>query len=384
MDPDEAIERVDSGRAWDEFCELLRDAGAILQRDDLGLDTFDRAEGLRYLARLTQNGLSSFLENPGPRHPRLRALPEHCGFGLDNPDNVYQSAGINPAFDYRIRGTRGTIAYLSFAAQNQNFARRDRITGGAGHLDHTELELADDGTFEVIASQREHAGNWLALAPDSSMILVRETFADRAHEVAADVHIECIGVTDAPAPIDPALVPDQLLGGAMYAIGASSWFADWVAPWRAEPNRLHFPDPEQHRVVGGDPNIVFQLGYWSLAPDEALIVEATPPRCEYWNFQLGNIWAECLDKRRPISRNLVSTTYEPDGSFRLVVAPVDPGSPNWIDTCGHRHGIMGLRWVRAATHPPATARVVAAAEIATELRPSSVGRGASHSSRASS
>ncbi len=367
MSEADAVERVDSGAAWEEFCSLLADAGAVLQRDDLGLDTFDRAEGLRYLARLTQNGLSSFLENPGPRHPRLRALPEHCGFGLDNPDNLYQSVGINPTFDYRITGTRGTISYLSFGAQNQNYARRDRITGGAGHLDHTELEIAADGTFEVLASQREQPGNWLRLAPDTSMILVRQTFADRSKEVAADLRVECVGVTEAPTQLVPSAVPDQLLGAAMYAIGASAWFADWVAPWREEPNRLHFPDPEHHRLVGGDPNIVFQLGYWTLGPDEALVVEATPPTCEYWNFQLGNIWAECLDKRRQISRNVVTTTYEPDGSFRLVVAHEDPGVANWLDTCGHRHGIMGMRWVRADSHPAATTRVVPVADVARGL-----------------
>jgi hypothetical protein len=354
---------ADAARAWDEFCDLLRESAAVLRRDDLGLDTFDRAEGLRYLARLTQNGLLSFLENPGPRHPRFQVLPEHCGFGLDNPDNVYASAGISAALDYRITGTRGTIAYLSFAAQNQNYARRASITGGAGHLDHTQLEVGRDGSFELIASQREHPGNWLRLAPDTGMILVRQTFADRSREVAADLRIECLGVDDGPPPIEPALVPDQLLGAAMYAIGASAWFADWVAPWRAAPNRLHFPDPEHHRLVGGDPNIVFQLGYWALAPDEALVVEATPPRCEYWNFQLGNIWAECLDKRRTIARSIASTTLEPDGSFRLVVAHSDPGHSNWIDTCGHRHGIMGLRWVRAETHPPATIRVVPQASV---------------------
>jgi hypothetical protein len=349
--------------AWSEFCALLDDAGAVLRRDDLGLDAFDRAEGLRYLARLTQNGLASFLESPGPRHPAFHRLPEHCGFGLDNPDNVYMSAGIDPALDYRIRGSRGSIAYLSFAAQNQNYARRDRITGGAGHLDHTELELDVDGTFEVIASQLSQPGNWLRLAPDSSMILVRQTFADRSRESAAIVTIECIGVSEPPPPLDPARVPSKLLGAAMYTIGASSWFADWVAPWRAAPNRLHFPDPEQHRLVGGDPHIVFQLGYWSLEPDEALVVEALPPRCEYWNFQLGNIWAECLDKRRQISRNIATTTYDADGAFRLVVSAEDPGSPNWIDTCGHRHGIMGLRWVRADDHPPAITRVVPVDEL---------------------
>jgi len=356
MAPSDPLTQVETGEAWRELCRLLEEAGAVLQRDDLGLDTFDKAEGLRYLARLTQNGLLSFLEAPGPRHPAFLSMPSHCGFGLDNPDNVYSSASVDPALEYRITGTRGTIRYLSFAAQNQNFARPERITGGAGHLDHTDLEIDDGGTFTVIASQDEHPGNWLRLAPDTSMVLVRQTFA-LPTEVPAALEIECLGVDDPPPMLEPRAVPNQLLGGAMYAIGASSWFADWVAPWRAEPNQLHFPDPEHHRLVGGDPNIVFQLGYWALEPDEALIVEATPPRCEYWNFQLGNIWAECLDKRRQISRNIATTTVEPDGSFRLVVAHADPGHPNWIDTAGHRHGIMGLRWVAAETHPPATTRV---------------------------
>ncbi len=344
---------------WREFCVLLEQASAVLERDDLGLTDLDRAEGLRYLGRLLQNGLLSFLEKPGPRHPRFASLPPHCGFGLDNPDNVYASAGIDPEFDYRVHGTRGTIAYLSFAAQNQNFAARSRITGGAGHLNDDDLLLDADGRFEIVASRRERPGNWLRLADDSSMILVRQTFADRARERAADVTIECIGVDDAPPGLVPSAVPNQLLGAAMYAIGASTWFADWVAPWRADPNRLHFPDPEHHRLVGGDPNIVFQLGAFELGAGEALVIEVTPPACAYWNFQLGNIWAECLDKRRRISVNNATAAYEPDGSVRIVVAHRDPGHPNWIDTVGHEHGIMGMRWVRATTHPAARTKVVA-------------------------
>lgn len=343
---------------WDEFCDLLKQAGRLLERTDLGLTDFDRGEGLRYLARLTGVGLVNFLENPGPRRPEFRRLPAHAGFGLDNPDNVYSSAGIDPAHDYRITGKRGTIAYLSFAAQNQNYARRDRITGGAGHVDDHELVLGPDGEFEVIASQQPQPGNWLRLAPDSRMILVRQTFMDPATEVAVDPVIECLA-PPLPAPrLDPAGVREQLLGGAMYAIGASSWFADWVAPWRAEPNRMHAPDPEHHRLVGGDPNIVFRLGYWTLAPDERLVVEVVPPECDYWNFQLANVWSECLDQRyERISVNAHSAQPGPDGSVRIVVAHADPGEPNWVSTAGHAHGIMGLRWVRAATHPMPECRV---------------------------
>lgn len=342
----------DAIEVWDEFCDLLKQAGRLLERDDLGLTDFDRGEGLRYLARLAGVGLESFLENQGPRRPGFRRLPPHAGFGLDNPDNVYMSAGVDPTLEYRISGSRGTISYLSFAAQNQNYAKADRITGGAGHLNDEDLDIAPDGTFELIASQEPHPGNWLRLAPDSSMVLVRQTFMDPASEVAADLRIECLAPPPPPPRLDPDAVRNQLLGGAMYAIGASSWFADWVAPWREAPNTMHAPDPEHHRLVGGDPNIVFRLGYWSLAADEQLVIEVTPPECDYWNFQLANIWTECLDKRyEPISVNKHSATYEPDGSVRIVVAHEDPGEPNWISTTGHAHGIMGLRWVRAQSFP---------------------------------
>lgn len=347
---------------WAEFCDLLKEAGAVLLRDDLRPNAFDRGEGLRYLARLTQVGMVSFLENPGPLRPQFRALPANAGFGLDNPDNVYMSATIDARYDYRIRGSRGTIAYLSFAAQNQNYAKRDRLTGGAGHLNDDDLAVAPDGTFEVIASQEPPGGrggtSWLQLAPDSSMVLVRQTFMDPTTEVAAALTIECLAPPP-PAPrLDPGAVRNQLLGAAMYAIGASSWFADWVAPWVDHPNAFHAPDPEHHRLVGGDPNIVFRLGYWALAPHEMLVIETTPPECAYWNFQLANIWTECLDRRyERISVNKRSAVLEADGSVRIVVAHADPGHANWVSTAGHAHGIMGVRWVRADAHPMPICRV---------------------------
>jgi hypothetical protein len=366
---DDAVAKVVDGRAWLEFCALLEKAADVIRREDLDTTPFDRAEGHRYLSRLLAAGLSSFVETTGPAHPVFRPLPDLVKMGLDNPDNYYVSASIDPRRDYRIRGRRGTIHYLSFAAQNQNFAARDRITGGAGHLNDSELDLADDGSFEIVASQREPEGaapNWLRLAADTKQILVRQTFLERARERPVDLAIECLGAQDAPPAVDPARVPGQLLGAAMYAIGCAQWFADWVVGFRtrAPVNAFHLPSEDDHLRLGGDPNIRLWLGTWRLAPDEVLLVEATPPKCHYWNFQLGNVWAESLDHRfQRVHINSSQAAYRDDGSFELAVAHADPGHPNWISTAGHEHGTMGLRWVLADAHPEPHTRVVKISDV---------------------
>ncbi|MDJ0788914.1 MAG: hypothetical protein QNK05_19075 [Myxococcota bacterium] len=364
---DDPVARVETAEAWDDFCETLKKAGAVLLRDDIDATPFEKGEGLRYLSRLLRGGLVNFAEGLGPKHPVLRAMPEGVKMGLDNPDNYYLGAAINPAYTYRLTGTRGSIHYLSFAAQNQNFAATDKITGGAGHLEDSELVLDSEGRFEIIASQKEHAGNWLRMVPDTKQILVRQTFLDRANEKEVTIRIECLDAEGAPPdPLDPARVPGALQGAALYAMGCAQWFANWVVDFRnhAPVNAFHLPDAENHRLVGGDPNVRLWLGLWELEPDQALVIEATPPPCHYWNFQLGNIWAESLDYRnRNVHLNSGSAVLEDDGSFRLVVAAEDPGVPNWLDTAGHHRGTMGVRWVRAEHHPEPRTRVVSLEDV---------------------
>lgn len=363
---DPAVELA-NGQTWNEFCDALRKAAAVLQRPDIGASTFELAEGHRYLGRLLRAGLMSFGERTGSRYPVFRAMPDGVKMGLDNPDNYYVSATVSGRHRYRITGRRGSIHYLSFAAQSQNFAARDSIAGGAGHLNDADLVLAPDGTFEITASQEQAPGNWLRVTPQTSQILVRQTFLDRRREAPVELQIECLDGGGAPPPLEPEAVRGQLLGAAMYAIGCAQWFADWVVDFdnHAPVNQFHLPDAEQHRIVGGDPNIRIWLGRWHLAADEALIVDLQPPRCHYWNFQLGNIWAESLEYRfRRTHINSGQAAVAADGSVRLVVSGEDPGTANWIDTAGHERGTMCVRWVRADAHPQPRCQVIHRSDLA--------------------
>jgi len=151
---------------------------------------------------------------------------------------------------------------------------------------------------------------------------------------------------------------------ARFVHGTARLFASWANDFEKHVNQLPRFDPDRAVEAGGDPNIAYYHSYWRLAPDEVLLVSATPPECDYWNFQLANHWLESLDYRwSRIHVNKHTAVYEPDGSVRVAIAHRDPGLPNWLDTCGHAQGTMCLRWVRAKEHPEPRTRVVRLAEL---------------------
>jgi hypothetical protein len=145
-------------------------------------------------------------------------------------------------------------------------------------------------------------------------------------------------------------------------------FAKWARDFQAHSNALPRFDQEVSNAAGGDPNIAYYHSYWRLGTDEALVIDATPPPCDLWNFQLNNHWMESLDYRHfKIWVNKHTARYRPDGSVRIVVAHRDPGpelADNWIDTVGHEFGTMLFRWVRAESHPQPQTRVVKLSQLA--------------------
>jgi hypothetical protein len=359
-----SAERIASGAAWADFCDTLKRAGEVVLRERSPRDPLDRAEGFRYLTRLTRVALESFIEYADPAAPVLRR-PAHetVKIGADNPDNYYQSAAISGAHEYRLWGTRGTIYYLGFGTYVGRYGGGGRM-GQSGYLEGRDLRLGPGGSFEIVLSCEPRPGNWLRMEPDTSSLIVRQTFRDRATETIADLHIDRLGGETRPAPVTPELIDRGLVAAASYVAGTAALFADWAEGFARHPNELRLLDPAVARAAHGDPNICYYHGYWELAPDQALVIEATPPRCDYWNFQLNNYWMESLDYRyHPIAVNHHGARRRDDGSVRIVVAGADPGVDNWIDTAGHRRGTMCWRWIRADSHPEPATRVVKLADL---------------------
>ena len=66
MTDESSTERIVSGKSWEDFCDTLKSAGQAILRDGSPRDVLDRAEGFRYLSRLTRAALETFIEYADP------------------------------------------------------------------------------------------------------------------------------------------------------------------------------------------------------------------------------------------------------------------------------------------------------------------------------
>jgi hypothetical protein len=364
-----AEQRIVSGLAWEEYCDTLKAAGAALRFPGAPLDAFNQAEGYRYLSRLVRAGLEGFLEDADPRAPVLkRVVHETVKLGSDNPDNYYQNASISGAYEYRIVGNRGSVRYLAFGTQAGHYGQGGGMPP-TGFLEGSALILDANGDFEIAISREKRAGNWLPMTDQTGLLIVRQTFGDRSTEKPATLRVERLDGPRVPEPLTSERVDEGLRNAGTLVVGASLLFAKWARDFQAYTNQLPRFDQRTSDQAGGDPNIAYYHSHWKLAPDEALLIEVLPPRCEHWNFQLNNYWMESLDYRYfTIHLNQHTAVTLPDGSVKLVVAHRDPKVPNWIDTAGHSSGTMCFRWVRADSQPVPHTRVVKQAALAAEAR----------------
>lgn len=344
----------DPAAAWNDFCDLLKASGNILSRPGTPDDALTRAEGLRYLARLTRAGLEAFVEHDDPFAPVLMSVVhETAKIGADNPDNFYQNAALDGSSVYRLSGTRGTVQWLELATQKGSYGQ-GRGMPPTGHLDAADMHIEDDGTFEVWISREPREGNWLPMEAETGTLIVRQSRLDPEVEQLAELTLERVGGDGQPSPLTPERVEKGLRQAGMLVGGAAAIFTDWAEGFaKNHPNRLPRFDPALSDSMGGVPHIAYYHSYWELGPDEALVIRAVPPPCDHWNFQLNNHWMESLDYRyHRIHTNSALATPEPDGSIELWVAHRDPGHPNWIQTVGHERGTMCFRWVRPEGEPP--------------------------------
>lgn len=370
----ELARQLTSGAAWEAFCDRLKAMGREVLREDLPGSPLERAEGFRHLTRTVVSALQQVVEFSDPERPVLYQNPSAAvKWGGDNPDNLYLHAVIDGARTYRLHGERGSVHdfILSTTAAGPMEAAATGPRKGRDHLVFAELSARDlavgaDGRFEVWISPERRRGDWLASHPDTGFLLIRQYFNDWERERNATFRLECVGSEgSAPPPLDPARLAEMLDDAAAWVERLPFWTRMVQRAYAAcGPNALaHFG-----AVRGGASDISYGQGFFDLEDDQALLVEVEPPRARYWQLALGNAWFESLDYANHQScLNGHQIRVDADGRARLVVAGRDPGVANWLDTAGHRRGLIQYRWVWTETDPRPHARVVPLARLDDEL-----------------
>jgi len=336
---------------WKKYTADLAALSDIVQNNDFNPDALEQAEGLRYLTRLNRIALEMFLENGDPAFPGLyQASHPTAKIGADNPDNYYQNATISGAQVYRISGNRGTVPIFSFATKANRYAINGTMAS-TGEIDIRDVTCDAEGNFEIIASKEKQESNWLPLADDSSILIIRQTFFDKSKEMPASVKLECISETGSPAPLSLSALESALASVPAFVSGTAKTFLHWAEVFRDNNfNTLNTHDQSMFIRAGGDPMIYYLHGWWELADGEYLKITSEIPECEGWNFQLENMWLESLDYRHhKIWVNNASAIYNDDRTVTVFVG--GPDHPNRLETCDHRRGAMLWRWTGAKNHP---------------------------------
>ena len=366
---DERARRLTSGESWADFCDTLRCAGDIVLRESA--TDLERAEGFRYLTRLTRSSLERFVENSEIYRPRVRDTPWRVSIAIQSPDQDHPLIELDGDADYRIRGTRGTVNYASFLA----LAGRIPADAGTadlggdpeaalasfdptdfratGFLSVHDLDIEPDGSFIITLSQHEQPRNWLRLEPATSFIMIRQTFLDRATERPMQLTVERID----PEPVRPISSADMAVALAKTGqniVGTTARFLGWATSLAHQPNELRTIGGN-YANAGGSPDHLMYFGYWEIAAGEALVITARLPDNDHWNFQACSWWLENFDNYEDGRGYTTKRTarVEADGTVILVLAHRDIGVGNWIDLFDHTRGTMNLRIV----HPRGDATI---------------------------
>ena len=364
MDPHQPGEASSTPLTTAAFHQLIGELRALegrLQLADVPLDVPSTLEGYKWIFSILAVGLDAYVWDDPSRPRFVDIVGPYRKWGGDNADAFYQYAPVDPRRTYVVTGRRGDADYLSLTVYGGPSDGRysERIVGT---VNDRALDVDEDGTFSIVLSPDPHDGAWIELAPDSVCAITRDYLSDPTGGRRVAWHIEAVDPPPTKREDDADLA--RRFGAARTWVREQ---AQIVPVALGTPNTVDAPYPVPSTTFGwaaGD--AAYAMGNYSLNPDEALVLEGRSPPCAFWNVCLWNQFLHTYDYDfEQVTLNGSQITFEPDGSWRLVVAGRDPGHPNWISTAGHTRGLIWFRWFLPEETPSRpTTRVIPIVESA--------------------
>lgn len=362
------LQATDKLKAWSDYVDLLKPAGGLIDQTFEPRSEQMRADLYRQLVMNIAQGYIWYFQST-PDHPDWMPFENSIFLLQPNPDGIYHIAPVSGDGIYRITGTRGTNRVMGFAIGRTMFGAEDPRPG-FNNYDADGLTIAADGSFEVIFSTKRPKnlkGDWRYLHPEAGDIMIRQFSNDWGKDQEARFAIErldrpALKPRQTVADIAPRL--DALLGGFVRRFSQICIGYQGSVMQKIGLNNMELSGFED---LGNSPE--WPQKYWRCVydyqPGEALIIETElPETCKYWNVQLNDgLWNQIEFAYRQSSLNSKQAQLDADGKFRAVIALEDPGIPNWLDSGGHRRGMLVGRWHGADSYPMPIIRKVPFGDI---------------------
>ncbi len=353
--------QTESRKALHELIDLLGEVDERWASAEWNLQSeADIALAHRAALHILEGGLASMFECD-PAHPQFRRIVSPWRkFTGDNPDAIYWDAPISHEHAYVVRGSVDDAVYVSFTIEMGTAdGSMARATGGV--INDVDFDVDDTGRFEIHFGGERRERNWLPLEPGASRITTRHYYEGGIYAdggaAAADpgrnpaLQIARVGAAD-PAP---TATDASVAAGIRRVIGFMRSRTLDQPPMASNPDLPPFvslvPNQFPKPVTPGDFGLAafdaaYSMAPFVIGPDQALVVRGRWPECRCANVVLWNRHQQTYDyTTRQVSLNRAQTKLETDGSFRIVLAPRDPGVPNWIDTEGWPFGIVFWRFM---------------------------------------
>ena len=342
---------------WQEMSDALEFAVSRIEDDPDPLNDRERADGNLYVMRMLTAVTQSSTLTLDPDRPSFLTMLDGVRFvGAAGPDIDYDVAAVRPDSLYSISGERGEATYVGITVYAGAGA------GGASavvaSVDVDDI-IAADGTFV-----------WEFSHPEAARVIVRQYFHNRGEQSRGSWSIARVdaGASDSATDARAPRVMGSAEMSARVANAAKSlrWNAQlnqlWTPERRSFPN--HFVRQTCDDIVAAIPNpdVIYSFTWWKMAEDEVVVVDFVPPTTDYWALQLCDRWYQCFPDRQSNINNREAVVTA-DGSVRIVVSDGNPGLPNWLDTSGHRVGVMFFRWLHADISEQPVCRVVKQSEV---------------------